>query len=445
MFNSYAGLNAARVKFDALQYLKCDWSPSVLCLGIAGMGGIVCFYQTTAGAILLLSAVVVFLGFLREAKGVFDRGDICAAVVIDAQRNLVATFSDLSKGSLPYPVVKVVRAPLGRIIGETPRNGTRLAYIVLYNGFPGRSRWEGFGGYLVNSGTQNKKTINRVVQSISAGDWEMLDRGIACLRKPYRKGLYRDLDFVSARVPPRTEPLQEDSGDETLHVVCTNCQARVRLKNRDSLGCRVACPKCKRPFVASAPQERAASQWEDDDRQVADRPMLKRSPSNSRSPLPRWRRHSAPLTTWGAVSSVGAALLIMGTKAYLKLERMKRQANPAVANAPAKIPNQAANGPVVIPAAPARPVLSRPQPRLRSARERKCPRLNSASESPRTPSQWLRTPIPSCPKRSIPFRTMRRLSRMDLSPSASPIRPEAECAPASLTIQIPSPLSRIPA
>src|SRR5258708_11620353 len=40
---------------------------------------------------------------------------------------------------------------------------------------------------------------------------------------------------------------------ESISVECPQCGAKLKLKNRSSVGKRVPCPKCKTPFVVEAP------------------------------------------------------------------------------------------------------------------------------------------------------------------------------------------------
>ena len=40
-----------------------------------------------------------------------------------------------------------------------------------------------------------------------------------------------------------------------IEVHCPECQATLKLKNRDAAGRKVPCPKCKQPFVITIPDE----------------------------------------------------------------------------------------------------------------------------------------------------------------------------------------------
>ena len=51
---------------------------------------------------------------------------------------------------------------------------------------------------------------------------------------------------------------------EPISVQCPKCKAKLKLKSHSAIGKKVACPKCKRPFVVQAPKERKAIAADDD-------------------------------------------------------------------------------------------------------------------------------------------------------------------------------------
>jgi hypothetical protein len=70
-----------------------------------------------------------------------------------------------------------------------------LTPLWIGNDLPAREpRWRNFGGYLINSGTTNEKTIRKAVKSIADEQWEQLEAALEQLDKPYRPGLYDDLE-----------------------------------------------------------------------------------------------------------------------------------------------------------------------------------------------------------------------------------------------------------
>jgi hypothetical protein len=331
--------NPARVQLDLFHFLKCDLQSSFLYAGVALAGAGVCFFQLVAGIVICAIAGIAWGMALVEAKRVFQRGEICAAQIVDAKSNLIAAFTDLSRGSRPVPALKVVRQPLRRALGGSLRDGTRLAYVALPNGFPGRSRWENFGGYLVNSGTTNSTVIRRVVASISAEDWDLLERGVAGLYGSFQKGLYTNLDFKSA---PVTSKMQSAPADVVTRskVVCPNCEVRLRPRNAIVAGQRVVCPKCKQPFVASVLE--TDDFWSpDESRERSEGPVLTRSPRARRSGV-RWLARG-PLT---GPAYIALVILLAGSQIWVRWGRISALLHPQKAAGSLK-PNPLTDGPSV--------------------------------------------------------------------------------------------------
>jgi hypothetical protein len=48
---------------------------------------------------------------------------------------------------------------------------------------------------LINTGTTKEKTIRRVLKSIDDEQWEQLEAGLEQLDRPYRPGLYNELEM----------------------------------------------------------------------------------------------------------------------------------------------------------------------------------------------------------------------------------------------------------
>src|SRR5437762_4442523 len=46
---------------------------------------------------------------------------------------------------------------------------------------------------------------------------------------------------------------REPAMSEAISVECPQCGAKLKLKNRNSVGKRVPCPKCKKPFMVKVP------------------------------------------------------------------------------------------------------------------------------------------------------------------------------------------------
>lgn len=187
--------NPAKIKVQLGHFLKCDLKDVIILVASVLLAAAVVAFSWKLALILLLLGPGVAIYSMFEARKVFAEGDVCPAIVIDADRNLIAAYADLSKTEDEYPVIKVLKQPLGRVAGGPFKNGTRLALVAMYNGFPQEPNWRSFGGYLANAGTTKKKVVQRVVNSVPEADWQRLEDGIAQLEQPYSKGQYEDLDI----------------------------------------------------------------------------------------------------------------------------------------------------------------------------------------------------------------------------------------------------------
>jgi hypothetical protein len=189
-----AASNPADVRLDIAHVLKCDLKDLLILAGAVVLGGALLAFDWRASLVAAGIGVAVVLVSIYQTRQAFQEGDVCPAVVLDAKRHLVAVGTDLSKGGKPYPVVKVLKQPLGRVTGGPFEDRARLAFVAMYNGFAHEKRWRNFGGYLVNSGTTNEKTVRRVLRSIEDEQWQWLEAAVEQLDEPYRAGLYEDLE-----------------------------------------------------------------------------------------------------------------------------------------------------------------------------------------------------------------------------------------------------------
>jgi hypothetical protein len=186
----FAASNPAKVRVMVMHFLKCDMKDLIILVAaIVLSGGLLVVNWKLA--LIILGIAVFVVGFsISQAKQVFSEGDVCPAIVVDSQKKLVAVFTSLSKTPKPHYVVKVLKQPLGRLPGGPFPEGKRLAFVAMYNGFPQEPLWKNFGGYLVNTGTTSKKTIQRVVSSIPDQQWKRLEKAINQLEAPPQAGLF---------------------------------------------------------------------------------------------------------------------------------------------------------------------------------------------------------------------------------------------------------------
>jgi hypothetical protein len=191
----HAASNPAKARVEMLHFLKCDLKDIFILVGSLLAAGIIVIFSWKPAVIVAGLGIAVFVISFFQTRQVFSEGDVCPALVVDPKRNLIAVATDLSKTGDPVPAVKILKQPLGRVTGGPFEKNTRLAFVAMYNGFKHEPRWRNFGGYLINTGTTNEKTIRRVLKSIDQEQWEQLEAGLEQLDRPYRPGLYDDIEM----------------------------------------------------------------------------------------------------------------------------------------------------------------------------------------------------------------------------------------------------------
>ena len=182
--------NPAGVRVDLLHFLKCDGKDLIVLAGALLIGGVVAAFDWKIALLIIGIGGFVAIASMVSAPEIFREGDVCPAVVVDPDRQLVAVMANLSKTARGAPVIKILRQPLRRAVQRPVKRGTRLAFIAMYNGRPSAPAWANFGGYLVDSGTRSTKAIQRVLSNISEPEWERLLSSMSSMKKPFQPGLY---------------------------------------------------------------------------------------------------------------------------------------------------------------------------------------------------------------------------------------------------------------
>lgn len=171
--------NPAMLKLSAWQWLAANPSAIYVALGMAVVGLAVMFIKFPIGAVLLASSVIFLYREIREAKQKFFGGDVCPGIVLSAEQNLVAVYTDLvAAGSRPYPVIQIMKQPLHRMTTGQAYDGMRVATAALYLGDVKADAWRNFWPEVINCVVHDPTEIERVLGSISETEWQMLD---ACL------------------------------------------------------------------------------------------------------------------------------------------------------------------------------------------------------------------------------------------------------------------------
>jgi hypothetical protein len=172
--------NPAMLRISAWQWLAANPSTIYVYLGTAVVGLAVVFIKFPIGAVLLVSAVIIFFNEIREAKMKFFGGDVCPGIVLSAEQNLVAVYAELGTGNAdrPYPAIQIMKQPLHRMTTGQACDGMRVATAALYYGDAKAPAWKNFWPEVINCVVHDPAEIERVFGSISEQEWQMLD---ACL------------------------------------------------------------------------------------------------------------------------------------------------------------------------------------------------------------------------------------------------------------------------
>ncbi|MFN0052971.1 MAG: DUF1559 domain-containing protein [Planctomycetales bacterium] len=130
---------------------------------------------------------------------------------------------------------------------------------------------------------------------------------------------------------------------DAISVECPNCQARLKLKNRNAVGKKVPCPKCQQSFVVEAPPEEedhlaflnvdasegAGEPIDDDDESSATpvpsrRSAVRRGKKGKPAPATNWKK---PLLIGGISLAIVGFLGGAGFLVYLLLGDLKGDGN----------------------------------------------------------------------------------------------------------------------
>jgi hypothetical protein len=136
----FVASNPAGVRVQFGHFLKCDLKDAWTIFGATVLAAAVVAFNWKLALILLAVGLGVVVFSVIQTKKLFAEGDVCPAIVVDADRKLIAAFTDLSKRGPEIPVIRILKQPLGRVAGGPFEKGTRLAYVAFYNGYPQQPR-----------------------------------------------------------------------------------------------------------------------------------------------------------------------------------------------------------------------------------------------------------------------------------------------------------------
>ena len=146
--NTFAS-NPALLRLNTGQWLAANsWVLIVSsCFAIAGV--VFLFIKLPVAIVLLITAIILIVQKTRQARQKFFMGDVCPGVVLYAEQNLVAVFTNLKAGgNAARPAVKILKQPLRRFTTEPAYDGMRVAAAALYYG---RRAAGGVAGFFAGS------------------------------------------------------------------------------------------------------------------------------------------------------------------------------------------------------------------------------------------------------------------------------------------------------
>jgi hypothetical protein len=194
--NTFAS-NPALIDLNAGAWLAANPPVLIVASALAVAGLVLLFIKLVPGIVLVATAGIVLQRAFKEAKQKFRSGDVCPGVVLSAQQNLVAVFTDLRTSNLQRPAIKILKQPLNRFTTEPAYDGMRVAAAALYHGSRQQSAWQNFSPEVINCVVRDPDEIARVLGSISEPEWQTLDGWLAHI--PVAKpGLYRMWEAVAA-------------------------------------------------------------------------------------------------------------------------------------------------------------------------------------------------------------------------------------------------------
>ncbi len=120
-------------------------------------------------------------------------GDVCAAVVLDVEEELVAIYTDMSMvPNASYPAVIVKQGSLQNLAGGPVKQGERLAVAAFYEGDPETDdAWTDLAVFEpTRAATSNRRDIDATLDSIDDGDWAALEEWLKSQGNPSEPGVY---------------------------------------------------------------------------------------------------------------------------------------------------------------------------------------------------------------------------------------------------------------
>ncbi len=190
--HSFQASNAAQVRLSQVKYLSCYPGPFLWTLGILIVCSIAAWFVHWSFEIPAVIVLVLFLFVLyrNTQRAIF--GDVCPGIVVNLDPCLVAFSTDLlTDPTRLRPALQVYEEPLHRALGRPPVLGERVPVITVYGTLTEQGYWACLMPFAAACCTNDAFTLQRLLQSIPAQEWELLTAKLARAPRPLFPGLYR--------------------------------------------------------------------------------------------------------------------------------------------------------------------------------------------------------------------------------------------------------------
>lgn len=135
--------------------------------------------------------LVLFAAFklleLSKTRDMFYSGALCPAIVIDADNNKIAAFTDLSMGSGSYPLIRVRKYPIPK---EYRVNGMKVPVAGGYQNTENYSHWNFYEPQPLPTGINDKSIIDEKIRSIPTAEWIQLSNEVKKFEGIPKEGYY---------------------------------------------------------------------------------------------------------------------------------------------------------------------------------------------------------------------------------------------------------------
>lgn len=124
---------------------------------------------------------------LLKTRDMYSSGALNPAIVIDADSNKIASFTDLTLGVGNYPIIRVRKYPLPK---KYSVNGLRIPVAGTYQNTEDYSHWNYYEPNPLPSGIKDDKAIEEKIEAIPLTEWISLEKEIKNFASIPKEGYY---------------------------------------------------------------------------------------------------------------------------------------------------------------------------------------------------------------------------------------------------------------